>query len=170
MLEKVAKLIMIVRLLCLEGWKREVLTSVVGQPVRKLVVRLQMIVRLLAWGSVVKNRTDVSKIRKASVTKAKIHDGGFFESNSIKVFGSNDGSSRGVAVSGNQVIYINFDKGGGLLGSGLSSIDGPAIDIYVDLGDLEHLFEKGRWGKSVLLRAFPKDRQKKTFFLPEFIG
>ena len=88
---------------------------------------------------------------------------------SIRVFGSNDGSSGGVAVSGDQVVFINFDKGNGLEGSGLSpmgdDLSGPAIDLYVDLGDLEPLFQKGKVGE-IVTSPCPSDRRwgKKRFF------
>ncbi|KAK2639779.1 hypothetical protein Ddye_027574 [Dipteronia dyeriana] len=48
--------------------------------------------------------------------------------------------SEGVAVSGNQVVFMNFIEGKGLPRSDLCSVDsvlgGPAIDLYVDLGGL----------------------------------
>ena len=107
--------------------------------------------------------------------KAKVHDDGSFESgddgysNSIRVFGSKDGSSSGVAVSGNQTVYINFEKGGGLIGSGLSIIGGPGIDLYVDLGDLDHLFEKGKKGEIGSSPCLPERRRKKRDFFPSRI-
>ncbi|KAK0580030.1 hypothetical protein LWI29_035390 [Acer saccharum] len=88
---------------------------------------------------------------------------------SIRVFGSNDGPSGGVAVSGDQVVFINFDKGNGLVGFGLSpmedDLEGPAIDLYVDLGDLEPLFRKGKVGE-IVASPGPSDRKwgKKEFF------
>ncbi|KAK0583685.1 hypothetical protein LWI29_001467 [Acer saccharum] len=57
---------------------------------------------------------------------------------SIRVFGSNDVLSGGVA----------FERGKGLLRSGLSlmggDLGGPAIKLYNDLGGLEPFFEMGR--------------------------
>ena len=71
-------------------------------------------------------------------------------SKSIRVFGSQDGSSGGVAVSGDQVVFINFDKDKGVSGSGLSSVgSGPAIDLFVDLGGLELFVRKGKLGNSM---------------------
>ncbi|KAK0576919.1 hypothetical protein LWI29_025372 [Acer saccharum] len=80
---------------------------------------------------------------------------------SIRVFGSQDGSSGGVAVSGDQMVFINFDKDKGVLGFDLSSmgsdLGGPAIDLYVDLGDLEPFFRNGKVGANI---ARQKDDDK----------
>ena len=117
-----------------------------------------------------RNCNDVSKMGKGRVTKAKVLDGGSCESggeghsNSIRVFGSKDGSSSGVAVSGNQVVYINFEKGRGILGSGLSSMGGSAIDLYVDLGDLNPLFQKGKVGEIGASLCHSERRRKKGLF------
>ena len=74
-------------------------------------------------------------------------------SKSIRVFGSQDGSSGGVTVLGDQVVFINFDKDRGVLGSGLNSVGiGPAIDLFVDLGDLEPFFSEGKAGASIARR------------------
>ncbi|KAI9201250.1 hypothetical protein LWI28_020734 [Acer negundo] len=69
-------------------------------------------------------------------------------SKSIRVFGSNDGISGRVVVSGDQTVYINFEKDKGSIGSGLclvgGDLSGPTIDLYVDLGDFEPFYRIGK--------------------------
>ncbi|KAK0596728.1 hypothetical protein LWI29_018455 [Acer saccharum] len=59
---------------------------------------------------------------------------------------------------------MNFiDKGNSLLGSGLnpvgSDLGDPAIDLYVDLGDLEPLYRKGSEGK-IIASPCSSDRRR----------
>ncbi|KAI9177968.1 hypothetical protein LWI28_021187 [Acer negundo] len=65
---------------------------------------------------------------------------------SVKVFDSKDRSSGGVSVSGNQVVYFNFEEDKDLKGV---NIDGPAIDFFVDLRGLDPFVRKGKVGSSV---------------------
>ena len=90
-------------------------------------------------------------------------------SKSIRVFGSDDGISGGVLVSGDQTVYVNFDKDKGLLGSGLcptgGDLGGLAIDLYVDLGELEPFFRNGKMGADVASSSsFARRCGKKNFF------
>ncbi|KAK0599959.1 hypothetical protein LWI29_010201 [Acer saccharum] len=94
----------------------------------------------------------------------------------VRVFGLDDGISRGVAVSSDQTIYINFEKDKGLLGSGLcpvgDDLGSPAIDLYVDLGDLEPFFRNGKMGADVASSSPTARRRGKKifFFLLKSIG
>ncbi|KAI9193893.1 hypothetical protein LWI28_001087 [Acer negundo] len=118
-------------------------------------------------------------VKKNSVVKSVMGSYGFESkksyAKSIRVFGSNNGSSRGVVVSSDQVVFINFDKGNSLLRSDLnpmgSDFGGPAIDLYVDLGDLEHFYQKGSVGKIVTsLCSSDRRREEKKISLQESIG
>ncbi|KAK0599518.1 hypothetical protein LWI29_005991 [Acer saccharum] len=85
------------------------------------------------------------------------------------VFGSDDGISGGVAVSGDQTVYINFEKDKGSIGSALCPVgdvlSGPAIDLYVDLGDFEPFFGNEKMGDDVVsLSSSARRRGKKNFF------
>ncbi|KAK0591037.1 hypothetical protein LWI29_034738 [Acer saccharum] len=82
---------------------------------------------------------------------------------SVKIFGSKDGSCGGVSVSGNQVVYFNFEdnkdsKGGNYVG--------PAIDLFVDLGGLEPFVRKGNVEESVVSSCLPVARRKIKNFFP----
>ncbi|KAK3228033.1 hypothetical protein Dsin_007895 [Dipteronia sinensis] len=91
------------------------------------------------------------------------------KSKSIRVFGSDDGLSGGVAVSGDHVVYINFQKGKGLLGSSLcpvgGDLGGPAIDLYVDLRGLEPFFRNEKV-RAIVASPCPSARRrgKKNYF------
>ncbi|KAK0572105.1 hypothetical protein LWI29_026222 [Acer saccharum] len=81
---------------------------------------------------------------------------------SVKVFGSKDGSRGGVSVSGNQVVYINFEEDKDLQGV---NFDSPAIDLFVDLGGLEPFVRKGKLGNSMdsSCPSIAKQRNKRFF-------
>ncbi|KAK3206271.1 hypothetical protein Dsin_020317 [Dipteronia sinensis] len=72
-------------------------------------------------------------------------------------------ASGGVGVSSNQVIYINFEEGKDLKGANFCD---PAIDLFVDLGGLEHFGRKRKVGNSVESLCSSSTRQSnKNFFL-----
>ena len=82
---------------------------------------------------------------------------------SVKVFSSKNGSCGGVSVSGNQVVYFNFEEDKDPNGV---NFGGSAIDLFVDLGGLEPFVWKCKVGNSTDFSCPSIGRRSNKNFFP----